>query len=233
MRSRPRRPAGILLRPLDREAMATDAPAQTHCPTCGAKLHRHDLSLCAYCGSPLALGGARPAVDDETVKRLVRMRESPNYSSAMAFTPLDAEIAESAARIRMIGGLNLIVVIGFAAFALWQYGGSAWSSVAMIVAYVALAVMLLLMFGVPAMLESKARGISMLRRPALVVSRRSEMIDKGKYGTTLYYFTLRFDDGSEGEFRWRGRGTMYEPMSNGATGMAYTSGERLIDFRKL
>jgi hypothetical protein len=213
--------------------MATEAPVQTHCPTCGAKLHRHDLSLCAYCGSPLALGGARPAVDDETVKRLVRMRESANFPAAMEFTPLDAEIAERAARIRMFGGLCVFLVIGLAAFALWRHGASAWSSVPMIAACAVLALMLFLMFGLPAMLESNARAKPMLRRPALVVSRRSEMIDKGKHGTTLYYFTLRFDDGSEGEFRWRGRGTMYEPMSNGATGMAYTSGERLIDFRKL
>jgi hypothetical protein len=213
--------------------MATDAPVQTHCPTCGAKLHRHDLSLCAYCGSPLALGGARPTADDETVKRLVRMRESANFAAAMAFTPLDAEIAERAAHVRMIGGFGLFPVVGFAAYALWHHGGGAWSSVPMFIAYAALALTLILMFGVPAMLESKARSLTFLRRPALVVNRRSEMIDKGKYGMTIYTFTLRFDDGSEGEFRWRGRGTMYEPMSNGATGMAYTSGERLIDFRKL
>jgi hypothetical protein len=213
--------------------MAAQAPVQTHCPTCGAKLHRQDLSLCAYCGSPLLLGQNSASIDDETVKRLTRMRESPNFAAAMAFTPRDPEAADTAARLRMTGGFQVILVIGFAGYAFWRHGLQAWSSIPMIAAYVALAVMLLLMFLIPARIEGRARARTLLRRPALVVSRRSQMIDKGKYGTTNYYFTLRFDDGSEGEFRWRGQGTMYEPMSNGATGLAYTSSERLIDFRKV
>lgn len=179
------------------------------------------------------LGEKRLGVDDETVKRLARMRESPNFAAAMALTPRDPEVADTAARLRMAGGLQILLVIGFAGFALWRYGLQAWSSVPMIGAYVALAVMLFLMFVLPSQLEARARARPLLRRPALVVSRRSEMIDKGKYGTTNYFFTLRFDDGSEGEFRWRGQGTMYEPMSNGATGLAYTASERLIDFRKV
>jgi hypothetical protein len=71
----------------------------------------------------------------------------------------------------------------------------------------------------------------MLRRPAMVGIRRSET-DAVKGGTT-YYFTLRFDDGSEGEFLWPGQGTAYDPLSNGYTGVAYTRGPKLVDFRRL
>ena len=46
-------------------------------------------------------------------------------------------------------------------------------------------------------------------------------------------FMLRFDDGSEGEFRRPGLGTAYEPMANGTSGIAYTRGPDLVDFRRL
>jgi hypothetical protein len=213
--------------------MATETLAKTHCPTCGAKLHRQDLSLCAYCGSPLILGAERAGVDDETVKRLARMRESPNFAAALEFSPRDPDVIDAAARVRAMGSVNVLAAIAFAAYALWRHGGSAWSSIPMIIAYVAALDTLVLVFAVPALLSARASSRPLLRRPALVVMRRSEMIDKGKHGTTIYYFTLRFDDGSEGEFRWKGQGTLNEPLANGATGVAYTHGERMIDFRKV
>jgi hypothetical protein len=213
--------------------MVTETLTKTHCPTCGAKLHRQDLSLCAYCGSPLMLGAARESVDDETVKRLARMRESPNFAAALEFTPRDPDVIDVAARVRALGGINVLLAIGLAAYALWRHGADAWTSIPMIVAYVAALDTLLLVFVIPALLTARATSRPLLRRPALVVTRRSEMIDKGKYGTTMYYFTLRFDDGSEGEFRWKGQGTLNEPLASGATGVAYTHGERMIDFRKV
>jgi predicted amidophosphoribosyltransferase len=50
--------------------MATDAAVLTNCPNCGAKLKRPDLSLCAYCAMPLAMGGRAAVADDETTQRL-------------------------------------------------------------------------------------------------------------------------------------------------------------------
>jgi len=213
--------------------MPTEAPVKTHCPTCGAKLHRQDLSLCAYCATPLSMGDARALVDDETVKRLARMRESPSYSAAMTFTPRDPEIAEKIARVRLIGGLQIPSAIVFAVLAFALGAEGTMRNVLLAIAGVLLIEAIVMTAVVPALMRKREAARPMLRRPALVVSRRSEMIDKGRYGTTIYYFTLRFDDGSEGEFRWRGQGTLYEPASNGTTGMAYTSGDRLIDLRKL
>jgi hypothetical protein len=213
--------------------MPTETIVKTHCPTCGAKLHRHDLSLCAYCGSPLTLGDKPASIDDEIVKRLARMRESPNFPAALAFTPRDPEVIHAAARVRSIGALNLLGAVACAAYALWRHGASAWTSIPMIVAYVAVVDSIVLVLAVPALMSARAASRPLLRRPALVVTRRSEMVEKGQYGTTNYYFTLRFDDGSEGEFRWKGQGTSNEPLANGATGVAYTHGERMIDFRKV
>jgi len=82
-------------------------------------------------------------------------------------------------------------------------------------------------------IRRKAESLPLLRRPALVVSRRSSTSEHRGRAATTYFFTLHFDDASEGEFRWPGQGTMYEPMPNGTTGLAYTRGERLVEFRKL
>jgi hypothetical protein len=80
------------------------------------------------------------------------------------------------------------------------------------------------------MLRRSSDAQLLLRRPAHVVVRRSEMSPKGE---TSYWFMLRFDDGSEGEFRRPGLGTAYEPMANGYSGIAYTRGVELVDFRRL
>jgi hypothetical protein len=79
--------------------------------------------------------------------------------------------------------------------------------------------------------RAKARGAAMLRRAALVLSRRSEIHPES--GATLYFFTLRFDDGGEGEFRFPGRGTQFDPMANGAAGIAFTRGDRLLEFQRI
>jgi hypothetical protein len=73
----------------------------------------------------------------------------------------------------------------------------------------------------------------MLRRPARVLDRTSctELTDQ--IGATTYTFKLRFADGGEGEFRFVGRGVMYEPPTVGATGIAYTRGQEMIEFRRL
>jgi hypothetical protein len=76
-----------------------------------------------------------------------------------------------------------------------------------------------------------AEARPLLRRPAMVVVRRSET--DAESGGTNYWFTLRFDDGAEGEFTWPGQGTSYEPLANGYTGVAYTRGAKLVDFRRL
>jgi hypothetical protein len=53
--------------------MATETAPLTNCPNCGAKLARPDLSLCAYCATPLQLGGKLEDKGDETTQRLKRL----------------------------------------------------------------------------------------------------------------------------------------------------------------
>jgi hypothetical protein len=209
--------------------MSTQAPAKTHCPNCGAKLHRPDLSLCAYCAMPLDIAGGATKVDDETIARLKRMREHAMFPAAMAFTPRDPRVEKKASRLLAWGSVALVLaVLAGAWWTTMRLSGSS-GTVAGIVAGVLLAVSIVLLV-LPGSMRRASDARALLRRPAIVVVRRSEMSDKGE---TSYWFTLRFDDGSEGEFRRPGLGTMYEPMANGYSGIAYTIGAELVDFRRL
>jgi hypothetical protein len=208
--------------------MATSAPPKTHCPNCGAKLHRPDLSLCAYCAMPLDIG-ATTKVDDETIQRLKRMREHANFPAAMAFTPRDPRVERKAARILAYASAAAVLagVAGLVALVAWWREWNVVVPAAIAGAFLVLAIVLLV---VPASMRRASDARPLLRRPALVVVRRSEMSPDGH---TSYFFTLRFDDGSEGEFERPGLGTMYEPMANGYSGIAYSRGAELVDFRRL
>ncbi len=207
--------------------MPPEAPARTHCPNCGAKLHRQDLSLCAYCATPLTLGGKVEVAGDETAQRLARLREHAAFASAMAWTPREPEVDERVRRGKMVTGFLFVVGALAVAFALAR-GNHFVLGFGIGACLVAFRNAVL-----AARIRRKAESHPLLRRPALVVSRRSSTSEERGRAATTYFFTLHFDDASEGEFRWPGQGTMYEPMPNGTTGLAYTRGERLVEFKKL
>jgi hypothetical protein len=212
--------------------MVTEAPARTHCPNCGAKLHRQDLSLCAYCATPLTLGGKVETAGDETAKRLQRLRELPAFGTAMAWTPRDPEVELRAERLRARGWILVVIAVAVLAYAALLDVPLTRPSVLSVAAFAAF-VLSVTCFVRAAAMSRRSLALPLLRRPALVVDRRSVTSEKGGTGATIYFFTLHFDDASEGEFRWPGQGTMYEPMPNGTTGLAYTRGDRLIEFKKL
>jgi hypothetical protein len=209
--------------------MTTTSVPKTHCPNCGAKLHRPDLSLCAYCAMPLDIAAGTPKVDDETIQRLRRMREHERFAHAMAFTPRDPRVERKASRLLALGSLALVAG---ALFGIWWLVAVLRGGATIVPGSIAAA--LLIASGVllilPAFMRRASDARPLLRRPAIVVVRRSEMSEDGE---TSYWFTLRFDDGSEGEFRRPGLGTMYEPMANGYVGIAYTRGPELVDYRRL
>jgi len=208
--------------------MAAEPSAPSSCPTCGAKITRPELSLCAYCGSPLALGAKPQASEDETTRRLQRLRETPEFQAALGLEPLAPEAHRRAGLMRAIGwvlivawGLWLILQLARGELReAWLPTLAAWAG--------------LLLGGVLLMSARthvrRERG-PLLKRGALVVDRRSET-SLGE-GQTTYFFTLHLDDGSEGEFRFPGRGGQYDLMAAGTVGIAYTRGAELVEFLRL
>ncbi|MEO6708517.1 MAG: hypothetical protein ABI054_00030 [Planctomycetota bacterium] len=212
--------------------MATQTAPLTHCPTCGVKLERPELSLCAYCASPLRVGPIE-VPNDETQKRLAKVKAHADFAAALAWLPIDPVFEKQAARSRAIGGI--LIPIGIAVALLASMVTYAAASYQM---RVLAAAGIIVMVGIgflarAASVRGKHRNTPMLKRAAYVLDRRSVTNEHGGVGSTTYVFKIRFEDGSEGEFSHVGRGSMYEPPANGAAGVAYTRGARMIEFRRI
>src|SRR5688572_10298753 len=84
--------------------MTSQTATLTHCPTCGVKLERPELSLCAYCASPLRVGPVE-VPNDETQKRLAKVRAHADFAAAQAWLPLDPLFERKAARQALWGSI--------------------------------------------------------------------------------------------------------------------------------
>jgi len=212
--------------------MATAAQPLTHCPTCGVKLHRTDLSLCAYCAAPLRIGANAAPADDETARLLKKIEAHPLYAAALTWSPIDPIVERKAERLHSYGVVTLVLLAVSVVFAALFFHGP-FLARPPVLGSVVLAAIAIFLFGGAATIRGNSKHEPMLRRPARVLDRRSKTEVSDKVGATTYIFQLRFGDGSEGEFQLVGRGVMYEPPTVGASGVAYTRGETLLEFKRL
>jgi hypothetical protein len=212
--------------------MATATQPLTHCPTCGVKLHRTDLSLCAYCAAPLRMGASAAPPDDETAKLLKKIEAHPLYAAALTWSPIDPLVEKRALKLHSLGMLTLVVLgLSLAVAALFFDGP--FLGRPPVLGSVVLAAIAIFLFAGAVTLRGNSKHQPMLRRSARVLDRKSRTEVSDKVGATTYLFQLRFADGSEGEFKLTGRGVMYEPPTVGASGVAYTRGDTLLEFKRL
>ncbi|MEM7305990.1 MAG: hypothetical protein AAF682_04935 [Planctomycetota bacterium] len=212
-------------------APSTAAPAAlTHCPTCGAKRTRPDSTLCAYCATPFDLVAPSSSEDGENpnLARLARMKEHKNFESAMAWKPLESfeyqDADDRKARARKLIGFGA-VLLGASV----PLGQIAWMGTLGVV----LAVLGVVWIVRARSQQAEIMKLPLLRRPAIVLDRRSDTAMGFWSGATVYFFELEFDDGSSGEFRWPGRGVDHQPLVTGATGLAFTRGGTLLGFQSI
>ncbi len=206
---------------------------RTHCPTCGAKIARADLSICSYCLTPLSLGNERKPRDSATAQRLTKMREHPEFKAAEAWDPPEGLEYRRAARRQSLGLTAFVIGGACAVYAALRSSGSSAAellSSAPGIAAIVFAACGIALWILGARERGRIRALPLLKRPALVTSRRSEtFVDGG--GQTIYSFTLEFEDGAEGDFRFRGLGASHDPLVAGNLGIAYTRRETLLAFR--
>lgn len=211
------------------ETAEKTAGAPALCPTCGAKRTRPDSTLCAYCATPfdLAGGAARREGADPNQARLARMKDQPGFDEADAWVPLESPEYQALGdrKRRGLGAVAAGALLA-GATALWL---PAW--IHALAGLLALAGLVLIAVASRGQAQILARPL--LKRPALVTDRRSETALGYWNGRTTYYFILTFADGSEGEFRWPGRGVDHQPLVTGATGLAFTRGDVLLGFRAI
>ena len=217
-----------MFRPMSPEtASPPTSSALTHCPTCGAKRTRPDSTLCAYCATPFDLVGPKAEGEENpNLARLARMKDQPGYDEALAWKPLESfeyQTLEQRKK-RSVQMLGLSVVIAVVAFltASWVFAIAALLFIGGLGVYVQAS------GG-----QAKILKLPLLVRPAIVLDRRSETAMGWWIGRTVYYFEMEFADGSDGEFRWPGRGLDHPPLVNGQTGVAFTRGDVLLGFRAI
>jgi hypothetical protein len=219
-------------------SMASPTAAKpTQCPSCGARITRPELSLCAYCATPLAIGGPARTADEATLKRLGRMGEHKDYAEALSWQPNARDDAPGTMRRRRRGLVlaTLGIVVVATVVAARASSGELAGLLRSVPAWVGVAVTAvgLLELSRAAALVQRVRAQPLLKRPAIVMDRRSVTTPTPTGSQTVYFFSLVFDDGSAGEFSFLGRGVHYEVPASGATGLACTRGARLLEFLRL
>jgi hypothetical protein len=173
--------------------------------------------------------------NDETQKRLAKVRAHADFAAALAWRPVDPLFERQARRHAAIGWTALAAGTCLA-LGLWLARPESVTQdprPPYEVAGAAVALAGAVFLGLAGRARAEHRRTPMLKRAAYVLDRRSLTNEQGGVGSTTYFFRIRFEDGSEGEFSHVGRGSMYEPPANGAAGVAYTRGARMIEFRRI
>lgn len=196
------------------------------------KINRDDLSLCSYCGAPVQLGEQKARIS-ALQKRLGKMPEHKNFEAAMAYQPGESEQFMEGLRDRSIARWWAAATVASAAWALTLIlAHGQIFSLPMILQLVFL--LLTIKYGLRAKKTcTEAAAMPLLKRIAIVHERRSETTYKGSTGKTVYFFDIEFADGGRAEFRQPGRGPQFEPLVNGNTGIAYSRGSDLLEFKVL
>lgn len=214
-------------------ATTASSPKRTECPQCGTKLPDIPVSLCPYCASPLETAADKKRLESVNASRIQRVKEHESFAEAEAWTPPESREWHQGAR-RMWWTVPTIA-IGAALFALGvlpPFGRGFDAGGILLTLLAALAVGYGVALGVSGRaMQREAVALPLLKRPGLIIDRRSETAVSGWGGKTTYFFKIEFEDGVIGEFRFPGLGAQEDPYATNLPGVAYTRGPELLHFR--
>lgn len=210
--------------------IATEAQKRGACPQCGAKLPDVPVSLCPYCATPLETRADREAKTSVHAARIGKIRDHKDMGDAVAWAPPEGAAYQHGQRLTW-WGTRCLVVGGLVAagVAATQGAGMFRTPALWLGAATAILGGWLLARGRSSI--AAALRYPLMKRPALILDRRSETRIHGWSGATTYYFKLEFEDGAQGEFGFPGLGAQEEPYSTNLPGVAYTRGQDLLYFR--
>jgi len=210
---------------------ATEVQRPTHCPTCGVKLPDIPVSLCAYCASPVDLSSkTHGGAESPNANRISKIAAHKTFEEVQSYVPPETP-AFTQGMSRTWHGRNL-VLLGAVTALLGVFAGAGFGSFWMWVG--------LVLAGLGAWLW--ARGVDqkntatkdpLTARPGMIVDRRSETAIRQWNGETIYYFTIEFESGAVGEYRFEGRGASEDPYPTGMTGLAFLRGSNLLEFKQI
>lgn len=217
------------------DATTADSPARLErCPNCNAKLPDTPVSICPYCVYPLGTERAAQAEGAESPNRgrIQRVREHDDFPAAEAHQPPENQEFQRGGQAIFRGQVVLSAAV--VALAL----GAALGGAGLLTHWATWVGVALAILGVVLILRGRrarerAVSLPLLKRPGLILDRRSETAIRGWGGSTTYYFEIEFEDGTRAEFRYPGRGSNEEPYVTNLPGVAYTRGTDLLQFKHI
>ena len=200
------------------------------CPGCGAKLPEVALSICPYCVTPLGLAEEDDTEESPYAARIARVLAHDTLPEVMAWTPAEGPDFVRGGQLVFRGKLTATIgaLLGFSSLLL---GSAPLSALPLIGLAAIMGGIALIVQGKRVRAEALSKG--MLRRPAVIVDRRSEITLKSLGGNTTYFFEIEFEGGLRGEFCWPGRGINTEPFTSNLPGVAFTRGVELVHFKHI
>ena len=204
----------------------------THCPTCGVKLPDIPVSLCAYCASPIEIGSKEHGgAESPNAGRIAKIAAHKTFEEVSAYIPPETPAYLQGMR-KMWHGRNIALlgislsIYGFVSSAagLRSPFGWVWLGAAGFGAW-------MWARGLDARNQAVAEPLK--ARAGMIVDRRSETAIRQWNGETVYYFTIEFEGGAVGEYRFEGRGASEDPYPTGMTGVAFLRGMELLEFKQI
>ncbi|MEM6863452.1 MAG: hypothetical protein AAF627_22155 [Myxococcota bacterium] len=218
--------------------MAMDAPAQPetrleHCPHCGSKLPDIPVSLCPYCASPLETAADRKRLESINAGRIERVRGHAQFEEATSWTPPESPRWHAGVRRSWWSLPTTLTGAGILLLLVVPPIGRGFDVQGVFLSLIGIG---LIGFGIylrvsGTRMQAEAVALPLLKRPGVIVDRRSETRIRGWDGDTTYYFKVEFEEGVVGEFRYPGLGAQEEPYATNLPGVAYTRGTDLLHFR--
>ena len=211
------------------DSSTTTSSAPRRCSNCKAKLPDTPVSICPYCVMPVGDGSEAEGKESKNTPRLAKVRESEAFAEAEGIAPPESPAFQNGARL--IGLAWTLAAYGTAWLALdWlMKSRDLWS-----IPMGGFVVLLGIIHYVRGMrLRKQATSQTLLWRPAVILSRRSEVELKGFSGSTTYFFELELEEGVIAEFSYPGRGPNSEVYTNNLSGIAFTRGSTLLEFKQV
>ncbi len=209
----------------------TTASPPRRCAHCDAQLPDTPVSICPYCVMPIqgvaaaeTVGGVSP--NAERIERILQNEATPE---ALALTPAEGLDHRRAVQRMLFGQWFLMLAVGFGAATL--LGGTLGIMAMVLAVAFAIAGVRYVAKGLAA--RRRALASPLVKRVALIRSRRSETELRGLSGSTTYYFEIEFEDNLVAEFRYPGRGAQEDPYTTNLPGVAYTRGQELLYFKHI
>ncbi len=209
--------------------MPDTATAPKRCANCKAQLPDTPVSICPYCVMPITEGGDDQGRESKNAPRLSKIRASEAFASAQTTAPPETPAYQEGVKLSQVGSTLAVlgVILGGVGYALEGLHTLAYT----------LAGALTSIGIIQVVRGNRLKGTELapelLCRPAIILSRRSEVTLRGYSGDTTYFFELELEGGAIAEFAYPGRGPSANVYTNNLSGIAYTRGGNLLEFKQV